>query len=219
MTLIEGPVVLAEALKATVTIRDAFYLDDDVASVEALEVRGAAVSREVLTRVSATEHPRGPVVVIDRPQTTLTGRDTLVMVGVREPGNAGTMIRTAAAFGFDVLATPDTVDVWAPKVVRAGAGAHFITNVVVAGSSWQLDLERAGMTSAALVVSGGDQFDQLPSSPVALLVGEEAAGLPGDVVGAAPHRVSFQMPGGTESLNVAVAAAIALYERTRSRSI
>lgn len=216
-TIIEGPNVLALAIDAGVVVRDAFYLADDQASPQLLDGRGVFVSEEVLARVSDTEHPRGPVVVIERPAPELTGRDTLVMVGVKEPGNAGTIVRTAAAFAFDVLATPDTVDVWSPKVLRAGAGAHFITPVVTTGSSWMEDLGRMGIAAAALVVDGGTPLEALDNSPIALLVGEETAGLSPAIVENATHRVTFLMPGGTESLNAAVAAAIAMYERAKHR--
>jgi TrmH family RNA methyltransferase len=215
-TLIEGPSVVGDAMAAGVTIVDAFYLEDDDHSARVLGDIGVAVSPQVLAKVAPTEHPRGPVAVIAIPGATLEGRDTIVVVCVREPGNAGTIIRTAAGLGYDVLATPGTVDVWSPKVLRAGAGGHFLTSVVTAGPEWLGQCRAAGLRLAALVADGGSDVPAR-EEPMALLVGEEAAGLPEDVVADSDDLVTLPMPGGTESLNAAIAAAIAMYERWKTR--
>lgn len=216
-TLLEGPGPVGEAVAAGVTVVDAFYAPDDDAARADLGDVGVVVSPEVLARIAATEHPRGPVAVIATPPSSIAAGDLLVLVGLGDPGNAGTMIRSAAAFGFGIVATPGTVDLWAPKVLRAGAGAHFRTPIATAGPAWTELVRARDRRIGALVVSGGAVLEDLDAAPVALLVGEEASGLPDAVVREADLELSIAMPGGTESLNAAVAASIAMYVRSRHR--
>jgi TrmH family RNA methyltransferase len=114
------------------------------------------------------------------------------------------MIRTAAAFGLDVMTAGRTVDAWSPKVLRAGAGAHFQTGVSA--------LDLTGFKTVATTISGGRPPWDLPHRQLAILVGSEAQGLPNEVVANADYEVSIPMPGGSESLNASIAAAIVCYE-------
>jgi TrmH family RNA methyltransferase len=143
------------------------------------------------------------------------GPGMLVSWGVSDPGNVGTMIRTAAAFGWDFGFTTGTADPWSPKVLRSAAGGHFTLSVARVGSV--ADLEGWGLTTAAAVVTGGDDPVTLAPGRYALLVGAEAAGLPREVIVSASVRVTVPMPGRTESLNAAVAAAILTYALSRQQ--
>lgn len=213
-TLLEGPNLLAEAVSAGVSVRRVFALASDDVAAELAHAAGAElveVEPAVLDRLASTETPRGPVAVVDVPPAGESRRDAVV-VSVTDPGNAGTIIRTAAAFGFDVVTSAGAVDLWAPKVLRAGAGAHFRT--VLAGET--------GAAGIATVVAGGIDPARLgevldPACPYAVLVGSEAHGLGQEQVAAAEVAVTIPMPGGTESLNAAVAAAIVMYEVARWR--
>ena len=139
----------------------------------------------------------------------------IVAWGLSDPGNVGTMIRTAAAFDWDFGYTDGTADPWAPKVLRAGAGAHFRLNTTPV-ESLQI-LGDVGLATVATVVSGGARPADLPTGRYALLVGEEAPGLPPDVVEQSAHKVTIPMPGGMESLNAAMAAGIVVYELSRQQ--
>lgn len=121
------------------------------------------------------------------------------------------MIRTAAAFGLDV-AVLGGADPWSPKTLRGGAGAHFHTSVVKIG-----DLEEVDAVKVATVLENGDPPSALPGGRLALLIGSEAHGLPPKAIAAAENRISIPMPGGTESLNAAAAAAIVCYEVAKRR--
>ncbi len=214
-TLLEGPHLLAEAVRAHQPVETVFALAGDTTAA-ALAVGADAelltVTREVLDRLAPTEHPRGPVAVLQTPDpAAIEDRNTVVLWGVSDPGNAGTIIRSAAAFGAAVAAGPDTVDPWAPKTLRAGAGAHFRVEL---GEIEALTELRA-KTTIAMVVRGGIPLRELAAGePWALVVGSEAHGLPDEVVAAADETVTIPMPGGTESLNAATAAAIVLYQLT-----
>lgn len=214
LTLLEGPNLLAEAVAAGVRVKRVFALGSDGAAAESARTAGAelvVVEQPVLDRLASTGSPRGPVAVIEVPPTGHCSRDVVVM-SVTDPGNAGTIVRTAAAFGFDVVTTDGAVDLWSPKVLRAGAGAHFRT--VLAGE--------ANAAGIATVVEGGVDPARLgtvldPTRPYAVLVGAEAHGLEAGAVSGAEVAVTIPMPGGTESLNAAVAAAIVMYEVARWR--
>jgi TrmH family RNA methyltransferase len=225
-TLIEGRTLLAEALAAGVPIDVIFTLDPS--SAEAAEATGRGievlgVTDEVLRRLSGTRNPAGSVAIVAVPDPAPPAtQDTVVLSGVGDPGNAGTMVRSAAAFGFQVIATAGTVDLWAPKVLRAGAGAHFRTPIAslpngAVGAAAVAALESAGLATVALVVEGGEPIDRLSPGPVALMVGDEAHGLDPAVVAGCGYLATIVMSSGTESLNAAVAASIAMWERFRSR--
>ena len=217
LTLVEGPHLLAEALQAEVVPVSIFALADDANTARLAEEHGVdthLVDDLALRRVAGTETPRGPVSVIRIPSpTTPGGPGMIVSWGVSDPGNVGTMIRTAAAFGWDFGHAEGTADPWSPKVLRSAAGAHF--RVTVASVAAVEALTTWGFAGVASVVNGGIDPVMLEPGRYALLVGAEAAGLPREVIESASMKVTIQMPGRTESLNAAVAAAILTYELSR----
>jgi TrmH family RNA methyltransferase len=206
-TLIEGPHLLDEALGAGVEVERTFHLPDDP---EANRWPSATpVDQAVLEKLAGTESPRGPIAVIaiPPPHPIPTDRSVIVLWGVADPGNVGTIIRSAAAFGLGVAVGPFTADPWAPKVLRAGAGGHFRTPLSTVASPADL----AGLRVAATVPSGGIAPARLERGVWAVLIGSEAHGLDPALVAHATVGVTIPMPGETESLNAAVAASIIAY--------
>ncbi len=216
-TILEGPGLLVEALEAGVVPVVVFALPEDEVTAQLARVHGfefTLVESVALGRVTGTATPRGPAAVIAVPAPTPpTGRDMIVAWGLSDPGNVGTLIRTAAAFGWEFGFTEGTADPWAPKVLRAGAGGHF--RIPISPVESIQTLVDAGLVTVAMVVSGGVSPDDLGSVSHALLVGEEAPGLPSEVVDAAAYKVTIPMPGGMESLNAAMAAGILIYELSK----
>jgi RNA methyltransferase, TrmH family len=216
-TIIEGPHLLDEALAAGVRPSLVFALEADSATVDLSVSDGfdlVLVDDTGLARLAGTKSPRGPVAIIDIPsQPSLGPKSLLVAWGVGDPGNVGTMIRTAAGFGWSFAFTDGTADPWAPKVVRAGAGGHFRTGAVAVASLD--DLHQLGYQTVATVVAGGEQPSSLDDGRYAVLIGDEASGLPDAVITGASRRITLPMPGGIESLNAATAAAIFVYELSR----
>ncbi len=215
--LIEGPHLLQEALSAGFEPSLVFALEGDRATADLSESRGfelVLVDEGGLARVAGTKSPRGPVAVINIPsQPSLGSKHVLVAWGVGDPGNVGTMIRTAAGFGWSFAYTDGTADPWASKVLRAGAGAHFRTGAVAVES---LDeIHQLGYQTLATVVAGGEEPSSLEDARYAVLIGDEASGLPEAVVTGASSRVTISMPGGFESLNAAMAAGIIVYELSK----
>lgn len=208
-TLVEGPHALSEAIGAGMNIEMTFALADDPRFDDWPEV--SAVSEPVMGKLAGTATPRGPVAVMHIPPwDPAPPHDVVVPIQVSDPGNVGTMIRTAAAFGLGMVIGPGTADPWSPKVLRAGAGGQFRTSL----SKVETPLGLSSHRLAATVVSGGVAPEDLEEGPWAFLIGGEAHGLDPAWTEAADTTVTIPMPGGTESLNAAIAAAILCYSRT-----
>lgn len=203
-TLLEGPHLLEAALAAGIVPDVVFVAEGTAVDMEAVEVSDA-----VLDAIAPTETPRGPIAVIDVPDPApLQEHNTVVLWEVADPGNVGTLIRSAAGFGWNV-AVHGGADPWGPKVLRAGAGANFAVPISAVDDVGELNA--AGLATVAAVPVGGVAPDELAvQHPIALLVGNEASGLPPDVIDAA--AVKLTIPAfGLESLNAAVAGSIAMY--------
>lgn len=212
-TLIEGPAQIADAVAAGADIVELFVLDPGDVPVP-VSVTPTIVTAEVLARMAGTLHPRGPLAVVSLPPAAaLLAADTVVLWDITDPGNAGAIVRNAAAFGFAVAATTGSTDVWSPKAIRAAAGAQFRTPVVELGDDPLTALTGIGLTVVAAVAAGGQPVGDLAgelTGTVALLIGSEAHGLP-EAVTAAAIPVSLTLDGGVESLNAAVAAGLLMY--------
>lgn len=207
-TLLEGPHLLEEARQGGAEIVEIFGLGRP----QPEHPRWVEVTQDVLGKLAGTKNPRGPVAVLTIPDRVPIHRDHM-SVHVNDPGNAGTLIRIAAAFALDVVFREGSVDPWSPKVLRAGAGAHFRTRI---------GLPPAAAGTIATVVEGGIAPDRLadvcdPGRIWEIAVGSEAHGLAPSEVAAAEVKVTIPMPGDTESLNAAVAGAIVAYEFARWR--
>jgi TrmH family RNA methyltransferase len=205
LTLVEGRDLLKDVIRAGGVVREVFGVDSGEDGV-------TLVDQRALERLAGTKTPRGPVAVVEIPTEWLDrSRDLLVSVGVSDPGNVGTMIRTAAAFGWGYAYMEGSADPWAPKTIRAGAGGQFQTPVARIGSLAEL----GEWTTVAAVARDGDPPGNITPRPVALLIGEEAQGLPPRVIETTDHQITITTTGPTESLNAAVAAGIAVYELSR----
>lgn len=236
---IEGEHLLAEALRSGLRLHTVFIRSDpDRRSLRLLErlpipAHTAIVSLNPAVFASAveTESPQGIAALLEPPQFSiadaLQGPRPLAVVaaGLQDPGNFGTLIRSAEAFGASgVVALPGTVSVWNSKVLRASAGSAFRVPVVAekTGAALAALSERKIRVLAAVAASEEDQ--SVPCSgydltgPAAILIGNEGGGLSQELLERAEARIAIPMPGGVESLNAGVAASILLYEAARQRA-
>jgi TrmH family RNA methyltransferase len=186
-------------------------------------------TRDVFSSVSSTETSQGVVALAQIEWHDLTDLVTrmaagplIVLDGVQDPGNVGTIIRVAAASAASgVLIGPGTADPFSPKTLRASAGSAF--RVPIAGvASWG-DTLRVLADAGTLIVADTDPGAKKPwqwdlSRPCAIVLSNEGAGPSLDVRQAAHGAVLIPMPGGVESLNVAMSASILLYEAVRQRA-
>ncbi|MBA2338376.1 MAG: RNA methyltransferase [Acidimicrobiia bacterium] len=212
-TIIEGPSQIADAVAAGADIIELFALDPGHLPA-AVTVPPTIVTAEVLARMAGTLHPRGPLAVVSIPRAAaLQAADVVVLWDITDPGNAGAIVRSAAAFGFAVATTTGSTDVWSPKAIRAAAGAQFRTPHTELADDALAALTSTGLTLMAAVAVGGQPVEEVAgglTGAVALLIGSEAHGLP-EVVTTAAIPVSLTLDGGVESLNAAVAAGLLMY--------
>ena len=229
--LAEGLNLVAAAIERGL-VRDVFVTEDAARRHEALLAGQRApvhlVTERAAKALSDTVTPTGLVAVCEIPDTgldeVLAGSPRLVAVAVEisEPGNAGTLIRIADAMGAAaVVLAGHSVDPYNGKCLRASTGSIFTIPVVVASEAHAVltQLRSAGLQVLATTVDGEtslDDADQLLAQPTAWLFGPESHGLPAEVVQHASHCVRIPMSGGAESLNVAAAAAICLYQSARA---
>lgn len=226
--VIEGVRLAEEALAAGWEALLALYSEElserGRAVIEAFAARGVpveAATPQVLRAASDTETPQGLLVILTLKPLPAPREPDFVLIpdGVRDPGNLGTMLRSAAAAGAQaVFCPPETVDAFAPKVVRAGMGAHFRLPICVL--RWDEIAARLQTLRVYLAAAGeGVSIYQANfRQPLAIIVGGEAQGASREARRLATEVVHIPMPGGGESLNAAVAASILLFEVARQRA-
>ncbi|WP_328348415.1 TrmH family RNA methyltransferase [Micromonospora sp. NBC_00421] len=235
--LAEGPQAVREALDRTDTVVELFGTPGGLDRHADLAARAAhadlpvsEVTDEALAALTETVAPQGVVAVcrhLDVPLTTALARGprlVAVLAGIRDPGNAGTVLRTADAAGAGaVVFAGDTVDPYNGKCVRASAGSLFHVDVVRAPDPLAAvaALRTAGLTVFATTGYGDSDLDDLVdhgrlAAPTGWLFGSEAHGLPGELTAAADARVRVPLHGRAESLNLAAAAAVCLYASARA---
>jgi TrmH family RNA methyltransferase len=229
----EGPTLLGEALAAGVAVESVFWagspLPPAAAGVVDAAARGGArvfeLAPGVLQRVAGTVTPQPVLAIISQRRTPLDALAEasflVVCVDVRDPGNAGTVLRSAEAAGADgVVCCEGTVDVYNPKCVRASAGSLFHVPVVVGGDAVTV-LEQIGTWGihrlGAAAGRGSDYADTDLRRPTALVVGNEAHGLPASLTDALDGFVHIPIMGRAESLNVGMACAVLCFEAARQR--
>jgi RNA methyltransferase, TrmH family len=243
---VEGYRLIAETLRAGLRIHCVFAAHGAEKLVQDLnlppDVEVLLLPRELLNAALSTETPQPVAALVTPPRwdwETILGPDPtssslprsqkrdrghpliLVLAGLQDPGNLGTILRSVEAFGATGIVTlPGTVSPWNPKVVRASAGSVFRVPLVAAGADECFErLRRAGVklwTTAARDAEPVNQADL--TAPAALLIGNEGNGVPPELAARAQRRLTVPCPGPVESLNAAVAASVLLYEISRQRS-
>ncbi len=184
-------------------------------------VESAQITPELMSDISDTETPQGILGVLKLQALPLPSSPTFLVIAdqIRDPGNMGTLLRTAEAAGADaVLTTPGTVDAFSPKVIRAGMGAHF--HLPILSSSWD-EIEPIVKDMAVFladVEADTSLWQDDLRQPCALLIGGEAFGASPKGEAIATHRISIPMRGRVESLNAAIAAGILIAEVLRQRT-
>jgi TrmH family RNA methyltransferase len=230
--VVEGVRLAEEALRSQVEIVTALYNPEQLATTERGQALLEAVSTlanahaatpEVLAAVSDTVTPQGIVAAVRWPELKPTGRGVqLVLDALQDPGNVGTLLRTAEATGVSqVVCVAGTADVYSPKVVRSAMGAHFRLPIVQ-DVHWDdtptllIDADHvfAAVASATMPYYAADW-----RQPSALIVGNEANGVSEQGLAVATKQITIPMVGSVESLNAAVAGSVILFEALRQRKL
>lgn len=227
--MIEGTRAVSDVLDGDNAVREVFLTDEIAAEGDLADKASRSgahvftVTSSVMRALSDTMTPQGAVAVADMHSVAIADLPdpldlVLVLSGVSDPGNAGTLLRSGVAAGADAIAfTSGSVDPFAPKTVRAAAGALFDIPIVRGGTTTELltALKERGLTAVGTDATGVDATVFDLTGPLALVVGNEAWGI--DERSALDAVVAIEMPGRVESLNVAVAGSIVLFEATRQR--
>lgn len=233
---IEGPHLLEEALRSGLEIHSIFIRADGTYSspwnTHKDSHRLASVSNgsrfwvaaDAFDHACATESPPGIAALVQAPQWSLesmldaTRPLLIVLAGLQDPGNLGTILRTAEAFGATgVLLTPGTTNPWSQKVLRSSAGSCFRLPVVQLEDLAVLkNLQNKGIPLHACAPGSGTPAREADlRGRIALVIGNEGAGISDEVIAYCTGKIQIPCPGAVESLNAAIAAAILLYEASQ----
>ena len=212
--MVEGLGLLRQAVDAGWQVEGCYVAPGTTVDLD-LDAAVAELAPNVIERVASTESPQPVLAVVAMRSAALPADATFVLVADRlaDPGNAGTIIRSAEAAGADaVVLTPGSVDPYNPKVVRASAGSLFRVPVVESTLELLTGFRRLGTSSHR-----GDIYtDPVYHGRVAVVVGNEAHGLDDDA--AIDQWITIPHAGPAESLNVAMAATVLVFEVARQRS-
>ncbi|GGJ84489.1 23S rRNA methyltransferase [Lentibacillus kapialis] len=206
-------------------VEEAYHSNWEIAEIiveEGLDYSGwhhqfftITVSRKVLQHITRTETPQGIAAVIKMKEPKeIEGHSVLLIDSIQDPGNLGTIIRTADAAGFDMVMLGDgTVDLYNDKVIRATQGSLFHLPVLQADLLKKIPkLQSGGYTVAASALTDAVSFKEMPANEkTALIIGNEGAGVRNELIDAADQSIKIPIYGQAESLNVSVAAGILMY--------
>jgi len=238
---IEGPKLLEEALRAGLRVKTIFVAQgpdrapDRVSErlLDRLQVKRDVevlqLPKKLLDQALATETPQPIAALVEPPNWSWSHilnqnqKKTLIVVlaGIQDPGNLGTILRSAEAFGATgVVSLPGTVSAWNAKAVRASAGSVFRVPMLAATVEEAMArLREAGVKVLATAARGTKSAALVElCGPVALIIGNEGNGVPDEIVRKADGTIAIPCPGPVESLNAAVAASVLLYEASRQRA-
>ncbi|MBE7433507.1 MAG: RNA methyltransferase [Anaerolineales bacterium] len=225
--VVEGVRLVEEAAKGDwrfeIVLYDETLSERGRLQIEGLRLKGVdveEVSPSVMKSISETEAPQGILAVVEYLQLPIPQSPNFILIPdqVRDPGNLGTLLRSAAASGVDaVLIPPETTDAFAPKVLRSGMGAHF--RLPIHEMSWdEIEKTVAGMKVYIADMDGQPFWETDLTKPIALIVGSEAEGVSDNARKVANGKISIPMKGETESLNAGVAGSVLMFEVIRQRN-
>jgi TrmH family RNA methyltransferase len=231
---LEGMHLLEEAVRSGVSIQTVFVaigqeqLLDDLNLAPSAEI--LALPREILDSAVSTESPQ-PVAALAHPRnwpweellSPRNGAPPLIAIlsGIQDPGNLGTILRSAEAFGASgVICLAGTVSRWNAKAMRASAGSVFRLPVLASSESKAFErLREAGIRTFAAMPHDSEPANESDlTGPVALVIGSEGNGLSSETAAQCDARITIPCPGPVESLNAAVAASVLFYEASRQRA-
>lgn len=225
-TLLDG-VHLVEAYEAALGPVEALLVGESAMATG--EIAAYVEGRDVLLLADSllrdlglVDTPSGLLAVAAMP-TKLAAvdheKDAILLDGIQDPGNVGTLLRTAAAAGIkQVLMSPGCAAAWSPKVLRAGQGAHFVLAIHEEADLAAFMADYRGTTAVTCLEQATSLYAASWAGPLAWLFGAEGQGVRPVLIAAADLKIRIPMPGAVESLNVAAAAAICLFEALRRKT-
>jgi len=224
MTLLDG-CHLIQAYEAAQGPVDTLVVDEERCGQP--EIAALIASRDAISLpsglfrdVAVVDSPTGVMALIAMPPVASAdaNADSVLLDGIQDAGNVGTILRTAAAAGFrQVLLSADCAGVWSPRVLRAGQGAHFALHIVPDADLAAFLSSYRGIAAVTQLEDAVSLYQAELSGPVAWVFGSEGRGVREDVAAAAKLKIRIPMADAVESLNVGAAAAVCLFETMRRR--
>ncbi|RPJ21286.1 MAG: RNA methyltransferase [Chloroflexi bacterium] len=226
--VVEGVRLIEEAANLNWLFRFVLY-DESLnergkSQIESLTSRGTDVemiSESLMKSLSETETPQGILAVLEFANLPIPDSTNFILIPdqIRDPGNLGTLLRSAAAAGVQaVLIPPETTDAFAPKVVRSGMGAHF--RLPTHAMTWEeIEAKVKGLQVYLADMDGTSCWETDLRQPLALIIGGEAEGASEEARKLATQKISIPMQGSVESLNAGVAGSVLMFEVMRQRSV
>jgi len=222
---VEGDHLVEEALRSGVSNALLFVRENYAGNIPT-GIETLYLAKDVFDKAVATETPQGIALLFEPPTPAIQPGPALILIaaGLQDPGNLGTLIRSAEAFGVtQLLTTEQTVSPWNQKCIRASAGSVFRMPMLLSQTTQQL----AALTITIFAAVAGDASGSrspIPFTnadllqPCSLMIGNEGAGLSAELLALANEHISIPMPGKIESLNAAIAGSLLLYEASRQRA-
>jgi len=227
---LEGPNLIHEALRAGLTLNTLFFAEEKLLTPltrsfpELLSVESLLIPRDLLNSTLTTESPQPIAALVEAPVwswDSIAGvGPILILAGLQDPGNLGTILRSAEAFSAAaIISLPGTVSPWNPKALRASAGSAFRIPFLAATPKGAFaHLRKVGRHIFTTAVEGAPSAsDANLAAPFALIIGNEGNGVSQDIAAQADSSITIPT-GSVESLNAAIAASILLYEASRQRN-
>lgn len=227
--VVEGVRLFEEAVKSNWRLETVLYDESlsergksQVASLKSRNVEVEEVSTSVMKSISETESPQGILAVLKFSKLPITNNLNFLLIPdqIRDPGNLGTLLRSAVATGVQaVLLPPETTDAFAPKVLRSGMGAHF--KLPIHEMNWEEIHQVVKSESLQVLIAdmnGNSYWETELTKPTALIIGSEADGASESARKLANGNISIPMAGEIESLNAGVAGSVLMFEVLRQRS-
>ena len=186
------------------------------------EVQKIEMTDVLFNEIASVNTPTGILSIISIPHiaTPECIMFCLLLEDVQDPGNLGSILRSAAAANVStVYLSPHCADVWSPKVLRAGMGAHFVLKIIEGVDLLNIATQFSGLLVATSLDADKTLYDLNLTGVLAFIIGNEGGGLSQELLSAAHERITIPMPGQVESLNAAAAAAVCLFERVRQVSL
>ena len=224
--VVEGVRLIEEAVNAGWQFQFVLYSNGlserGKALIETLSAKNIEVDNvagDLLQKLSDTENPQGILAVLNNSELPIPESPNFILIPdqIRDPGNLGTLLRTAAATGVQaVFLPPETTDAFAPKVVRSGMGAHF--RLPIHSLTWEeVKTQTKDMDVYIADMDGTSCWETDLCKPLALIIGGEAAGASDEAQRLASQKISIPMEGNVESLNAGVAGSVLMFEVVRQR--
>lgn len=228
LTVLDGIHLVRTYVDALGPVQSLAVSESAMAEPEVVELMARHNDRNInvlaatlMAQSSSLDSPATVLAIVPTPSampTPLDASAVLVLEDVQDPGNVGSMLRSAAAANVrEVVLSKTCAFAWSPKVLRAAQGAHFVLNIAEGVDVVEWVSRYQGQSLALVPQAARTLYDCELATPTAFLIGNEGSGLSAALIHAASHSVTIPMPGQMESLNAAACAAISLFEMVRQR--